>query len=207
MKEILIDLFKEELPGYDAHQEMLPVKADGSRRRFSPNVEYVDSGVAILLYPNEDSLNTILIQRTSYNGVHSGQISFPGGKKERFDNSLEQTARRECTEEINQDMSSAVLIKKMSDIYIPVSNFRVAPYVFWVDSVGDLLAEQREVNTIIKVNTSMLIDTSIIKSRDMKFGDGIVRKNIPYFDIHGHVVWGATAMILSELRHYLNKIP
>ena len=206
MREELIEIFKDELPGFDAHQLMLPIKNEAAKRTFSSDKIYKDSGVAILLFQNRGNLNTILIERTAYEGAHSGQISFPGGKREDPDRTLEHTARRECSEEINQDMSSAVLIKKLSDVYIPVSNFRVSPYVFWIDDLSELEAETREVHRIIEVESTLLTNIEVMKTTDMKFGDGLTRKDIPYFDINGHVVWGATAMILAELRYFLLKI-
>ena len=200
----LITIFGAELPGSAAHDQMIPLNR--KTKSDYKDLHFRDSSIAILLYIKDSTLHTLLIERTSYEGAHSGQISFPGGKAEELDESLEYTARRECFEEVNQNMNDAKLLGKLSDVYIPVSNFRVVPHVFWVDSLDNLTPEKREVKSIIEVSSKLLLNDDIVKVKDMTFGNGYKQKNVPYYDIQNHIVWGATAMIISELKVLLNKV-
>lgn len=159
-----------------------------------------------MLYPTTNSANCVLIERPSYDGVHGGQISFPGGKMDATDPHLEYTARRECFEEINLPLEAGKLIGSLTDVYIPVSNFLVSPYVFSLDETPSLTPDEREVESIIEFDVLQLLDHSQIKTKDMKLGKGFIQKNVPYFDINGHVVWGATAMMLSEFREIIKVI-
>lgn len=193
------------LPGELSHKIVLPVKT-GYQLAGKKELEFHhESAVGIILYPSQSTIHCILIQRPEYEGVHGGQISFPGGKKDVSDFDLEQTARRECYEEINLPTSSALLIAELSEIYISVSSFLVRPFVFFIDELPSLTPDPREVASIISFDLFSITDESIVKTTDFKTGNGIIRKNIPYFDIDGNKVWGATAMMLAEMKSILER--
>lgn len=195
---------KEDLPGSLAHQDVLPV----NRR----NVEIKDpsghreSAVSILMCPKENGIETVFIKRPIYDGKHSGQIAFPGGKREDLDFDLEETARRECFEEIGFPQEAGVLIGQLTEVYIPVSNFVVYPYLFHTTEIPPLVLDPLEVDDVIHFDVLNLLDENAIKATDLRMSDGLIRKNIPYFDVKGSIVWGATALMLAELRVLLNEI-
>jgi 8-oxo-dGTP pyrophosphatase MutT (NUDIX family) len=138
--------------------------------------------------------------------VHSGQISFPGGKRDETDENLEFTARRECFEEVALPLGLGEMIHPLTEVFIPVSSFLVQPYIFYVETLPELIADEREVDSIFSFDIFSLLDESIIHRTSIQIGNGMTLKDMPYFNIHGRVVWGATAMILSELKILLGQM-
>lgn len=195
----------EGLPGEKAHADLMPLNRPFSSEALKEKQNYRKSAVGIVLYEELSSIRCILIQRPQYKGVHSSQVSFPGGKMDVEDPNLEYTAKRECMEEIAVHPDLMTTIGELSHVYIPVSNFFVQPYVFFVETLPDLIPDEREVDEIFTFEIERLLDDELLKLTDLKFKDGFIRKNIPYFDIEGRVVWGATAMILSEFKSVLKS--
>lgn len=194
------------LPGEKAHADLMPVN-----RPFSSQVKlnaenYRESAVAIVLYEEADNLMSLLIQRPNYEGVHSQQIAFPGGKRDPEDSDIDYTARRECMEEVAIPMDQLSLIGRLTDVYIPVSKFIVSPHIYALGELPELTPDTREVAEIISFDTSILLDDGSIQHMDMKFGNGFTQKNVPYFAIENRVVWGATGMILSEFKSILQEL-
>jgi len=194
----------DELPGESAHKLVIPVNRPVSSE-IDDLENYRNSAVAIFLYETNDGIHSILIQRPSYPGVHGGQIAFPGGKQDPEDHNLEHTARREANEEINVPFESGQLVGHLSDIHIPVSKFIVKPYIFSLNDLPELTPDKREVDHIIHFNINHLLIDDNLKRTDIRIAKNLVRKNIPYFDIDGRIVWGATAMMLSEFRQIVSK--
>ncbi len=162
------------------------------------------SSVLILLYKDEDILKTVFILRQTYDGVHSGQVSFPGGRMEETDNSLIDTALREANEEVNIDPDKVRILGTLSEMYIPPSNFLVLPVIGYQDSRPDFIAEKSEVAEIIESDLDFLFDDDFIKETVLDVRGYKIQA--PYFDVNGHIVWGATAMILSELKEVIESI-
>jgi 8-oxo-dGTP pyrophosphatase MutT (NUDIX family) len=196
----LLRKFDSELPGERAHIEMAPINRPLSSFALKNAIEPRESAVSIILYPKDDAIHSILIQRPVYDGTHSGQIAFPGGKKEETDIHLEFTARRECFEEIGLPIESGFLIKEMTKVFIPVSNFIVYPFVFFVDLIPELIANEREVEEIIHYNIDHLLKDEHQSKMDILLPNNILQKNIPCFEIQNKKIWGATALILNELK-------
>ncbi len=205
-KTFLLSKIKEEgLPGDLAHQDLAPLKRLKHRLKIAENTNPVEASVAVVLFPSKNKIKSILIKRPVYRGHHSGQISFPGGKRE-LSESLIETAIRECKEEIGLQLSKKEMLFKLSDIYIPVSNFMISPNVFVLDQEPKgLKPDKREVEEIILFDTDVLLDKKVRKSKDIRITSQLRQKDVPYFDIQQKVVWGATAMILSELAFLLKK--
>ena len=199
-------LLNYNLPGESAHTEIMPVNRPYSSDVKKFATSYRHSAVAIILYESNNELSSLLIQRPEYNGTHSKQIAFPGGKMDDTDPSLEFTARRECMEEIGIPIEFPKLIGSLTEIYIPVSKFVVKPYVFHVENLPNLIPDQREVETIIPFQLRDLLREDLLKSTSMRLGNGITQKNVPYYDIKNHVVWGATGMMLAEFRAILRQV-
>jgi 8-oxo-dGTP pyrophosphatase MutT (NUDIX family) len=117
----------EDLPGEHSHQKMSPLNRPLTSDALKNTSNYRESAVAIVLFESNNQIECILTQRPEYDGSHSGQVSFPGGKKEDTDEHLEATARRECKEEIGVELSLENYLGELSPVYIPVSRFLVLP--------------------------------------------------------------------------------
>jgi 8-oxo-dGTP pyrophosphatase MutT (NUDIX family) len=195
--EYIREALKGELPGTGVQWEM--ASSDRMIKDF-PKVKKDDSRLAavlILLYPCNRLINTILIQRPTYKGVHSGQISFPGGKAEESDSDIIHTALREASEETGIDPKEVTLLGCLTPLYIPVSDTEVTPVVGWTNIKPGLTANPAEVVHIIEANLMQLADPSIIRQKPFPVRDEMIE--VKYYDYNGHIIWGATAMILHEL--------
>jgi 8-oxo-dGTP pyrophosphatase MutT (NUDIX family) len=202
----LVSLLKDRLlvplPGKDAHLKMSPQPVD-LRRFESPLREDIrKSGVLILFFPENRHVYFPLIKRPEYPGFHSGQVAFPGGKMEIGDENIIQTALREAEEEIGIDRRQVSVLGQLSDLYIPTSNFLVTPIIGYVESRPDLVGDVHEVAKILLTDLNYILGPEVRKEKILNLERG-VKLNAPYFEIDGEVVWGATAMILSELIHVL----
>ena len=162
-----------------------------------PREDSKAAAVMILLYPKDDIIHTAFIQRPTYEGVHGGQISFPGGKKEDSDPDLIHTAIREASEEIGVNSSEINVISTLTPLYIPVSNIIVTPVVCWMEKQPVLKPQEEEVVFIIEADIRTLINPAIIKIKPFEIRGEMI--DIKYFDYNDNVIWGATAMILHEL--------
>lgn len=196
---------QQPLPGAEAQFKM------ASQFRLPIDMERYDlskarkGAVLILLYPNEDKINTVLTLRPSYDGVHSGQVSFPGGKLDPTDESLAAAALREAEEEVGLNKNEITLIGNLSDLYIPPSNFLVSPFIGKMNKKPLLIKNEREVEKIIEVPVTYFLDESI-RGRKLITPRENVTFETPYYDVQGHTVWGATAMMLSEMMEIIKQL-
>ncbi|MTI32243.1 CoA pyrophosphatase [Cytophagales bacterium RKSG123] len=162
-------------------------------------------GVLLLLYPEQEKIFFPLMLRPSYPGVHSDQVSLPGGKVEKYDKNLIQTALRETHEEIGVDPSQVTILGELTDLYIPASNFLVRPVVGFARHSLSFQPDPKEVKKIIKATLIDLLDDSKMKQTQLELTNKLIL-DTPYFDVKQHVVWGATAMILSEFKTIVKEI-
>lgn len=163
------------------------------------------AGVMALFYPSESQLTRmVLILRKTYKGVHSNQIGFPGGKLESSDRDLEHTALRETEEEVGIPQNEIQVIKALTRLYIPPSNFWVHPYMGFMEKTPLMVAQEDEVEKIIEVELADFLDENcLVKERlSTRYASNIL---VPAFKLKGHIVWGATAMMLSEIREMMCK--
>lgn len=205
-QERLARLILEGLPGEDAHLKMAPVNRPLSSLALQKAVNVRESAVAIMLFEQNNAVRCTLIQRPSYEGNHSGQISFPGGKRDPEDEDLKTTAIRECMEEVGIDLRKGRFLGKLTPVYIPVSNFHVEPYIFFYPQAPEFVPDQREVELILTISTDELLDEGIISQMDVPMPNGMILRNVPCFLIDGRQIWGATALILNELKEILIKV-
>lgn len=185
------------LPGTDVQWEM--ASSDRKAANF-PRTKRSDSRLAavlIPLYPVAGQLHTLLIQRPLYNGVHSGQVSFPGGKMERDDRGPEATALRESKEEAGIEPESVEILGRLTPLYIPVSNIEVTPFVGYLPERPHLKPCEHEVVRLIEAPLALFTGTEYIKQKVMQIRGE--RLNVKYYEVHGSIVWGATAMLIREL--------
>lgn len=199
--ELLRKLFQNELPGEKAHQEFLPMRGS-SKAAIANGAPYRNAAVAIILHNNEEgNLATIVTQRQVYEGNHSGQISFPGGKYDKQDTDLMQTAIRECIEEIGIDCSDFEYLGNLTSLYIPVSEFLIQPFVFYANfNSFQFTRNEREVAAIKAIDLRALFHPSAQSKENVVITDGNIIKNVPHFNQGNIKIWGATALLLNELR-------
>ncbi len=201
----LESLLSKELPGETAQFSMAPITrkrlSDVSKENYNPK----QSAVLILLFPEANSIKTILIQRSSYDGVHSGQIAFPGGQLDKSDADLKHTALRETFEEIGIPSKSVSVIGSLTDLYITPSNFLVKPFIGVLDQKPDFIIDTNEVAMVISTDLLELNNKDIRKEKSILQSGGFKIKT-PYYEIEGLTVWGATAMMISELNAVVEQI-
>ena len=195
----------ENLPGESLQYKMAPSIRRPPPSDFLKQINPKPSAVLILIYPKENELYTVLMQRPDYEGMHSGQVSFPGGKRENSDISILDTASREAWEEVGIDPGKTELIGPITDLYVAPSNFRITPVIAFSPQRPEFVCDPQEVAGLIETSLKNLTDPCIIKSKIMYLSDGF-ELDTPYYDINGKVVWGATAMILSEFIQIINEI-
>lgn len=202
LKDLLKQELEKELPGTDFQNQMLPLhKTD---REF-PVRKSIKAAVSVIIYSPVNVLpQIILIKRTDYNGPHSGQISFPGGKVDKADITLYETAVRECHEEIGIKLKTSELLGSLTPLNIQVSGFDVTPFVFYIDEKKDFLLNRHEVRYLVPCYLTVLLDKKKSKNTRLHVKEHEILA--PYFDIENEIVWGATSMILAELKEILTRI-
>ena len=166
--------------------------------KLNPNPKL--SAVLILFYPVGNDICTMLMLRNTYKGVHSAQISFPGGKKEEGDSNLQATALREAHEEVGINTDQVEIIGKLSDMYIPPSGYLVQPFIGYTKDKPNFIRDKNEVEELIETSVDTITDESIVGKKKIQLGRTKLKIKYPFFDINGHTVWGATAMMISELK-------
>lgn len=183
------------LPGHEAHLHMAP---QYPARRSDLSVEERDcreAGALVLLHPHDGEPAVVLTVRRDHLPDHAGQISFPGGQREP-EESLSDTALREAEEEINLSPASVDVLGPLTPLYIPPSNFCVHPFVGHTTSATSLRPTDAEVEQILQVPLAHLLDPATCTSETRRLHGRDV--DVPYYDVTGHTVWGATAMMLAE---------
>jgi len=204
-KERLHEELQQELPGESAHLMMFPTSRDREIIMPSFKLPPVPSAVLVLFYPDEHGhVRFPLIQRPTYNGAHSGQVAFPGGKAEKEDASLIETALRETEEEIGIPPERIEVVGQLSDLHISVSNFLVSPVVGFAKDRPKFVLDQQEVIAVIEADLYDILNPEKRKEGEI-MARGKYEIQTPYFDIDDRMVWGATAMMLSELSIVISK--
>jgi 8-oxo-dGTP pyrophosphatase MutT (NUDIX family) len=197
LNEKLIACFAGPLPGRISHLGMAPFY-----RRDEIDKEYpataVKSSVLILFYMKMNDPHVVFIRRAMYKGVHSGQIALPGGRWEITDKSMYHTALRESAEEIGIIPELVGFCGKLTDLYIPPSNYIVSPFVGIYNGVPSFIPDTIEVQGIIEIPFSQFMDESNMKIVNIEIDNNFTVKT-PCFDINENIIWGATAMMLNEM--------
>ncbi len=191
----LSEALNGELPGINAHCRLFP-----EGRELLPPINEAEkmkhSAILFLIFPENEKFYTCLIKRPASMRYHPGQLAFPGGKVEKGDLSPQMAAIRETEEEVGVGPGSYLIIGKLSDLYIPVSNFIIHPYLAWADRKPDFFANYSEVEDIVLFPLHDFMENEHIEQTQMTTSFGMT--NVPYYSCYSEKVWGATAMILSE---------
>lgn len=196
---------QQELPGKEAQNRMM------SRVRAMPGEIPKDakpSAVLILMYPIEGIWNILYIQRAKDGNAHSGQISFPGGKQEPDDADLKATALREAHEEVGVMSEDVEIVGSLTSLYIPISNFNVYPFVAVAKNKPQYRLQKSEVATIFELPVSQLLNADLKDNIEVTspIDKTFIRKVPAYQIAENAILWGATAMISSELEVILEEI-
>jgi 8-oxo-dGTP pyrophosphatase MutT (NUDIX family) len=191
-KDAWIEILSERLPGEQAQLQMAPT----FRGHIDSGSFAKEAAVLALLYPSDGKLHLVFIKRNEYDGPHSAQISFPGGIREAGDLSLEYTALREAREEVGIDGEIEVL-GKLTPLHIPVSNFMVHPYVGWMQESPVFHPDPSEVQYVVEAALEDLLDPANLDSETLY--QHALPIEAPYYRVGKEKIWGATAMMLSEL--------
>lgn len=199
-KQLIVEALQRPLPGREAHLRMAPMPRPKGRL-WEPPEDHREAAVLVLCYPHttrqiEDELHLVFIERPEYEGVHSGQIAFPGGRREPGE-SLLTTALRESWEEVGVAVERVEILGELSPYYVGGSNHNVFPFVGYCEQRPDFSPCEIEVAEILEIPLALLLEVDIRRSEYRNLGK-YGERNIPFFALDGKKLWGATAMMVSE---------
>ena len=185
------------LPGKAAQYHMAPRPRPGAGFRDRPAVDARRGAVLLLFYPWQDQIHLPLILRPNYGGVHSGQVGLPGGGQEAMDADLTATALREAYEEVGVRNAAVTVLGPLSELFVSASNYLVQPEVGWTDFRPAFHLEPYEVAALIEAPLADFLQPENRQEEVWQLRNHDV--TVPFFHIQEHIIWGATAMILSEM--------
>ncbi|MGB1268375.1 MAG: NUDIX hydrolase [Flavobacteriaceae bacterium] len=200
-EELVPKIEKIALPGIEAQFKLAPEirKILGKKVNLSKrNPKH--AAVLSLLFPDTNNeMQMVFMLRKTYEGVHSNQIGFPGGKLEKEDENLKITALRETHEEIGVAAKDITILKKMTEVYIPPSNFLVVPFLGVVSKKPEYILQENEVERIIEIPLKHVLSDDFITTKTITTSYA-TSLEVPVFEFQDEVIWGATAMMLSEIK-------
>lgn len=192
------------LPGKQAHEPLRAVSAAGPFPDFKHKSPPKPGSVLILLFEDQGEILFPLTRRNEYAGAHSGQVSFPGGKAEPGE-TPQETALREAEEEIGVAASSIQVVGTLSEFFVIPSNFMVTPVIGIMAAPPSFTPDPKEVSKILLPSLNQILPETAITTKEI-LAAGRYPMIAPHFDIEGHVVWGATAMMLNEFRMVVREV-
>lgn len=192
----LKDRLAQPLPGSEAQVRMAPLRENARERTEVDGRDCREAGVLALLHPRDGIPHLVLTVRRDHLSDHAGQVSFPGGRRE-GDEPLLFTALREAREEVDIHPDQVEVLGELTPLYIPPTRYCVHPYVGYTRTAADLTPHDLEVEKIVHVPVYDLLDPTNIRREYWTVRGN--RVEVPFFDVSGLQVWGATAMMLAEL--------
>lgn len=195
---VLRAAFRRPLPGLEAQLRMAPSPRIGWDPLKFPDGA-ADGAALLLIYPHDETLHVALTVRGSGLRNHTGQVSLPGGRVEAGE-TIDAAALREAQEEIGVDPRAVELLGRLTPLHIPVSGFLLHPVAGYTSMRPAFQRAEWEVARIIEAPVSVLSDPAVLKReiRTRVVKGQSIDVEVPYFDIDGEKVWGATAMVLAE---------
>jgi len=191
---------QKELPGLSEQLKMAP----SIRPISDSDITRINAAVLILLYIKEEKINLAFIKRSEYDGPHSGQISLPGGKHEESDKTFIHTAIRESEEEIGINSDNIEIVGLLTPLHIPISKYYVQPVIGRYKIEPIFIPDKIEVDYVIEIKLDDLsnIDNCGVEQFNMRQ----LQFDAPVYKCNNHIIWGATAMILSEFLEVIKQI-
>jgi 8-oxo-dGTP pyrophosphatase MutT (NUDIX family) len=202
---LISNIDRGNLGGFLSHKKMIPKERINFPQQKIKELNPKKAAVLALFYPDLNKETKFLLTlRANYEGTHASQISFPGGKFDVSDFDLKHTALRETFEEVGIESKKVKILKQMSDTYIPPSNFLVSPFI-GLHYETPVFNYNHEVEQLIEVKLSDLLNdrTIAIKNLSTSYMKNI---DVPCYILNNYTVWGATAMILSEIKDFLKSL-
>ncbi len=199
----LREALERPLPGDLAHQKMASYKRPSANALKRKQLGHKRAGVLVNLFLKEERWHITLIQRPDYEGTHSGQVAFPGGKHEPTDKNIVETAIREANEEVGIEKNNIQLLGQLSDIYIPPSNFLVSPSLAFHEKEPEYFIDPKEVKEAFDFPVELLFQEQHFTVKRIYLPYYRMHINAPVIAYEGKTIWGATAMMLSEFKEVL----
>ncbi len=192
-------LVENPLPGITAMLEMAPVSRLTYQDNYSESA--VKASVLFLLYPKNGKICFPIIVRPSVNeqDKHRGQLSMPGGKMEKNDADHWACAIRETEEELGLEAGKIKFLGALTPLWIPISNFMVYPFAGIYQEEPVFVIQPEEVASVIEFDLFALLDAQNKKKGTIAMPSGIELNDVPFFELDGYKIWGATAMMLNEI--------
>jgi len=191
----------DNLPGERAHVEIAPIHRPlAEEAKKWEDTKF--SGVLVFLYPHNNRIHLALMKRPEYGGVHGGQVSFPGGKREEKDKNIQQTAIREAEEELGILADNIEIIGSLSELYIPPSKSLVTPILAYSEKRPDFIIDEHEVEALIEADLFEMFKEKYFNRTEIVTSKYLL-KEVPAILYKGYTIWGATAMILNEFKWVL----
>lgn len=196
----LKDQLAQPLPGVEAQDKMASFRRKLGKLNYEiPKNPKKEAAVMCLLFPKNDQWHVALMERVAHEkDKHSGQVSFPGGRYEEEDATYEYAALRETEEEIGVPMKDMTVIGKLTQLYIPVSDYLVHPFVGYCKKTPKFKLAPNEVELLLEPSIKHLLKPETIKQKTFHSPHGWELKDVSHYDVEGKIVWGATSMIMSE---------
>lgn len=200
-------LRKINLPGEEAHYKLAPMlRLQELEGLDIEQKKPKQAAVMAVFYPGkQEETRFVLILRKSYKGVHSNQVGFPGGRVEEEDLNLMHTALRETEEEVGIPREEVTVLRELTRLYIPPSNFWVQPYLGLMERTPLLVPQEEEVEAVLEIDIDEFLSESCLTRQTLSTSYA-TNIEVPAFLLNGHVVWGATAMMLSEMKDILKQM-
>ena len=195
------------MPGEESHFKMEPeIRKEWRDPEKITKRNPKSAAVMALFYPNKNQETMLLLMlRKTYKGVHSNQVGFPGGKVDEVDINLEATALRETEEEVGVRREDIQVLKELSELYIPPSNFMVQPYLGLYVKPKPFKMQESEVEALVEVSFSDVMNEDNLVHENLSTSYS-KKMTVPAFKLNGYTVWGATAMILSEIKDIFKQV-
>ncbi len=196
-----------KLPAETSQFKMVPAFRQAElQKRSKDKSKAREAGVLALFYPNvKNDTQLVLILRKTYPGVHSGQIGFPGGKLEDNDNSIQAAALRETFEEVGVPVHDIHIIRQLTPVYIPPSHFNVTPFLGLCRHTPSFKKQETEVEAILEISFDEFLNDNNVVTEVLSTSYS-AKTAVPAFKLDRYIVWGATAMMLSEIKDLFKTV-